>query len=256
MVYVSHNADYRRTLHHLAHVLFILLKKFLNHIHLYFLFAHNVVLDGDIFRFLIGNFRIQRYDLACQEEFFNDNGRLHLHLVGKFLDGQLLRQHNHLDLLFHGRLFLLRFDKTSGFVLQCALLFLFVNHILSGSFVSVLIYAAFFVLGPFLCRSRLCIHTKAFPLPDSFSGSCVSAIRSSTAPVIMKRFIPSSAASLTLLTVLITRTAAAFISPAFVPAADSGPVILPLPAAVFPALELASLTASWLIASLPIVCAR
>ncbi len=257
MVYVSHDADYRRTFHHLAHILFLFLQQFLNDIYLHFLLTDDIIFDRDILRLFIGDFRIQGHDLTGKEQLLDDNGRLHLHLVGKLLDGQLLRQRDHLDLFLHYCLFLFRLDKAACLVLQSRFLFLLVDHILSGAFVPVLISASFFILRPLFCRNRLCIHCKAFTLSCPFSGSCVSAIRSSTAPVIIKRFIPSSTARLTLLAILISRAILAFASSALVFAAVRGAAALPLSAAViFPVLEFPSLTVSLLTASLPIVCAR
>ena len=54
MVYVTHYADYGRTLLKKLVVLFLLLEEFCDDIHLFFHLTDDVILDGDILGILIG----------------------------------------------------------------------------------------------------------------------------------------------------------------------------------------------------------
>ena len=99
MVNVSHYTDNGRTLNHLACILFIFLKKFLYNIDNNFLLTQDIKLDSYLFCLLVAYLLINGNYLALQEQLLNDDRRLHLHLIGKILDGKRLGKGDDLDLL-------------------------------------------------------------------------------------------------------------------------------------------------------------
>ena len=68
MVNVTHNADNRRTRNHIRFVLFFFLEHLFDCIDLDLMFAENIVVNGDLFRLIVGNLRIERVHLAGKEK--------------------------------------------------------------------------------------------------------------------------------------------------------------------------------------------
>ena len=94
MVNVTHDADYRRTLLHLALVLLVLLKQLFYYVYDFFLLAENIEFQSDTFCGLVIDLLIDRHDLALHEQLLHNDGRYDLHLISQFLDGQNLREHD------------------------------------------------------------------------------------------------------------------------------------------------------------------
>ena len=216
MVNVSHDADNRRSGNHILLVLLILLQKLLDHIDLDFLLTDDVVFNGDALRFLIGDLLIQRHDLAFHKQLLDDSCSRNLHLVGKVLDGDVVREGDHLDLLlFRLCLHRLGLDEPARLILQPALRFvLFVDVVLLRTSVSFLAVTTFFFLfalfvlldgslrSKALARSRT---TGSIVLPSARALSTFS-IR---ALVIRARSRPACTAAEALRTPLRTARAAA-----------------------------------------------
>ena len=94
MVNVTHDTDYRRTLLHLALVLFLLLKQLFYYVYDFFLLAENIEFQRDAFCGLIIDLLIDRRDLALHQQLLHNDGRYDLHLISQFLDGKNLRNHD------------------------------------------------------------------------------------------------------------------------------------------------------------------
>ena len=148
VVNVSHDADNRRSGNHILFVLLILLQELLDHINLDFLLTDDVVFNGNALRLLIGNLLIQRHDLAFHKQLLDDSCSRNLHLVSKVLDGDVVREGDHLDLLlFRLSLHRLGLDEPARLILQPALRFvLFVDVVLLRASVSFLAVTALFFL--------------------------------------------------------------------------------------------------------------
>ncbi len=106
VVDVSHNADNRRTRNHIRFVLFFFLEHLFDCIDLDLMFAENIVVNGDLFRLIVGNLRIERVHLAGKEKLLDQLVGRHFHLLCQFADGELIRQRNRGDLLLLHRRFL------------------------------------------------------------------------------------------------------------------------------------------------------
>ena len=168
MVYVSHHADNRRTFYHCLFVFILFTQKFLNDIDFYFPLTNDLIFNGNFFCRLKADLLIDCDHLPLEEQFFHDHGRLNLHFICQFLDCQRIRQCNGFDLFFlFFFCFFLRFDKPARFVSVLSVAVL-VNGIFSGSFITLLIHPAFFivpVLFSLFCRSLRCkgFRTHRFP---------------------------------------------------------------------------------------------
>ena len=117
MVDMSHHNHNRRALFQRGFFILILFQQLLNHIHRLLLLADNIVVNGNIFCFLIRELGIHRHDLPRQKQLFDNCGRLDMHLICKFLDCKLIRNGNYFNLFL--RLFCLlylRFNETSSFL--------------------------------------------------------------------------------------------------------------------------------------------
>ena len=99
MVYMAHNADYRRTGLQFALVLVGFLQQFLDNIHLFFRLGDDIVAEGNLLGLLKINLLVDCHHDALQEQFLYNHCRLHLHFFRQFPDGQLLRKGDLLDLL-------------------------------------------------------------------------------------------------------------------------------------------------------------
>ena len=145
MVNVSHDTDDRGPLDHILFVLVVFLQEFFDHVDLFLLLAEDIIIHGDGFSFLIGDFAVDGHDLARQEELLNDFRSLQVHFLGQLTDGELLRDLDGLDLLFDLVFRLLfRPDEPAGPVLLLLVL-LGVDQVLSGAPVAVLVHLAFVI---------------------------------------------------------------------------------------------------------------
>ena len=131
MVNVTHNADNRRSSLQILFLLLILLQKLLDHIYLDLLLTDNIIINGNVLSFLVGDLCINSHNLSLQEQLLDDHRRLQLHLIRQILNRKGFRQGDHLDLFLRLFLLFLRLDKSAGFVLilQCSFV-LFVHEVL------------------------------------------------------------------------------------------------------------------------------
>ncbi len=113
MIDVTHNADNRRSGHHLVvGILDVILYELGDDIDLLLLLAENVIIYGDVFCILVGNLCVQGNHLALHEELLDDLCGLDAHLIRQILDGDYLRNRDGLDLLLY-RLDNLRLDERA-----------------------------------------------------------------------------------------------------------------------------------------------
>ena len=108
VVNVSHNTDNRRTLLHFLFVLFFFFEKLFDHIDNFFFFTEYLKFQCNLFRCLVIDFLIDRYDLALHKELLHDYRRYDLHLVCQFFNCQNLWDYDGFDLFFLLLLFRLR----------------------------------------------------------------------------------------------------------------------------------------------------
>ena len=67
VVHMAHDTDHRRSLLQRGGIFLILLQQFLDHVHLHFPLAENIVFHGKIFRVFVGNLLVYRHNLSFQE---------------------------------------------------------------------------------------------------------------------------------------------------------------------------------------------
>ena len=151
MVNVTHNADNRRSSLQILFLLLILLQKLLDHIYLDLLLTDNIIINGNVLSFLVGDLCINSHNLSLQEQLLDDRRRLQLHLIRQILNRKGFRQSDHLDLLLRLFLLFLRLDKSAGFVLilQCSFV-LFVHEVLLGLLVTLLAVPTLFFISMLL----------------------------------------------------------------------------------------------------------
>ena len=173
MVYVTHDADYRRSGYHIFFGILFLAKQFLNYINFLFLLAENVVVKRDLLGFIILHFAVGSHDLTCQEQLLDDFGRIHMHSFSQFSDRELLRNCDRLDLLLDSRLHLfLRADELSGLVAASSVSFiLIVDEILLGTLIALLVHLSLIVISVLLGFS-----SESLAFTGSSGRSAASAI--------------------------------------------------------------------------------
>ena len=191
VIYVSHDTDNRCSAYHSTFIFFVFLQQLLNNVYFNFFLTDNLIFNRDTFRIFIAYFRVQCHDLSLQEKFLNDHRRLDLHLIRQLFDRQRLRNRNNLNLFLRLLLrLLLWLNKAACLiaVLYCRII-LFIDQILFGTFISVLINPALFffpVLFHVLARRLghktllIVIFLKSIVLSATAS---LRAVKISTAPV-------------------------------------------------------------------------
>ena len=97
---MAHHAYYRRTLHHLALVLFVLLQEFLDNVYFLLHLTDAVELQCDLLCLLIIDLLVHCHHDSLQEKLLHNGGGLNFHSICKLLDSQLLRQNNGPNLIF------------------------------------------------------------------------------------------------------------------------------------------------------------
>ena len=113
MIDVTHNADNRRSGHHLViGILDVILYELGDHIDLLLLLAEDLIINSDVLCILVGDLCVQGNHLALHEELLDDFSGLDAHLVCEILDGDHLRNRDGLDLLLY-RLHNLRLDERA-----------------------------------------------------------------------------------------------------------------------------------------------
>ena len=90
MVNVTHNADYRRSGNHCRLVFFLFFQKFFDNVYFFFRFCNDIVIQCDLLSFFKVDLMVYSYHSSFQEQFLNDNRRLHLHSFCKLADRHLL----------------------------------------------------------------------------------------------------------------------------------------------------------------------
>ena len=115
VVNMTHDTDDRRSGDQILLLLVLFFQQVGDDILLLLMLAEDLIIHRDLFRLIVGEILIHRDHLSCHEQFFDDGGRLYFHLVRKFLQRQVIRKHDRLDLLFHD-LHRLGFMERSGAV--------------------------------------------------------------------------------------------------------------------------------------------
>ena len=163
MIDVTHNADNRRSGHHLViGVLDVILYELGDDIDLLLLLAENLVIYGDVLCILVGDLCIQGNHLALHEELLDDFSGLDAHLVREILDGDYLRDRDGLDLLLY-RLDNLRLD-------ECTLAGLLLVGNLIGSLVGLLCRILVLLTGVPVTLCCLCLLVIEILISEGLSG--------------------------------------------------------------------------------------
>ena len=211
VVNVTHDTDYRWTFFHLAFILFVLFKKFFNHINNFLFFTENIKLQCDFFSCLVINFLIDCYDFTLHEEFLYNNRRNNLHLICKFLNRQNLWNRDRFDLLFLFLLFLLRFLKLSLWLILALLTFSYAVFVMAEVFIFLLkVILTFSFVSLWLltfhdwlwnCRTVLAVVTSVITstiITSVITSALITVIASVISSVITSTIISSFVAVITI----------------------------------------------------------
>ena len=122
MVYMSHDADYRRSGYEIFLVFLILFQKFFDHIDFYFLLTDTVEFKCNLFCLVKFNLLVHGYHCTLQEKLLYQLCRLYLHRLSQFTNGKLLRDCDRADCLLRFFLFWYRRFYRCGLLSSVLLL--------------------------------------------------------------------------------------------------------------------------------------